>query len=50
MRDNGFATWVWKHGDVACFLVSDMVSTDDVERFKQYFALVRAATEPVPAY
>jgi hypothetical protein len=50
MRDNGFAAWVWKHGDVACFLVSDMVSTDDVERFKQYFALVRAATEPVPAY
>jgi hypothetical protein len=50
LRDNGFATLVWKHGDVACFLVSDMVSTDDVERFKEYFALVRATTEPVPAY
>jgi hypothetical protein len=50
MRDNGFAAWVWKHGDVACFIVSDMVSTDDVERFKQYFALLRATTEPVPAY
>jgi hypothetical protein len=50
LRDNGFAAWVWKHGDVACFLVSDMVSADDVERFKEYFALVRSATEPVPAY
>jgi hypothetical protein len=50
LRDNGFAALVWKHGDVACFLVSDMVSADDIERFKQYFALVRATTEPVPAY
>lgn len=50
LRDNGFAALVWKHGDVACFLVSDMVSEDDVARFKEYFALVRATTEPVPAY
>jgi hypothetical protein len=50
LRDSGFAAWVWKHGDVACFLVSDMVSTDDVERFKEYFVRVRATTEPVPAY
>jgi hypothetical protein len=50
MRDSGFAAWVWKQKDVACFLVSDMVSADDVERFKEYFARVRATTEPVPAY
>jgi hypothetical protein len=50
MRDNGFAAWVWKQKDVACFLVSDMVSADDVERFKEYFVRVRATTEPVPAY
>ena len=50
VRDNGFATLVWKQKDVACFLVSDMVSTDDVERFKEYFARVRATTEPVRAY
>ena len=50
LRDSGFAALVWKHGDVACFLVSDMVSSDDVERFKEYFARVRATTEPVPAY
>ncbi len=50
VRDNGFAAWVWKYGDVACFLVSDMVSVDDVERFKEYFVRVRTTTEPVPAY
>jgi hypothetical protein len=49
VRDSGFAAWVWKQKDVACFLVSDMVSADDVERFKEYFARVRATTEPVPA-
>jgi anti-sigma factor RsiW len=50
MRDSGFASWVWKQGDVGCFLVSDMVSVDDLERFKEYFVRVRATTEPVPAY
>jgi hypothetical protein len=50
LRDSGFASWVWKQGDVGCFLVSDMVSTDDVERFKEYFVRIRVATEPVPAY
>jgi hypothetical protein len=50
LRDSGFASWVWKQGDVGCFLVSDMVSTDDIERFKEYFVRIRVATEPVPAY
>ena len=50
VRDSGFASWVWKQGDVGCFLVSDMVSTDDIERFKEYFVRIRVATEPVPAY
>jgi hypothetical protein len=50
LRDDGFAAWVWKQKDVACFLVSDMVSADDVEKFKEYFTRVRAKTEPVPAY
>jgi hypothetical protein len=35
---------------VACFLVSDMVSADDLEKFKEYFTRVRATTEPVLAY
>ena len=50
VRDSGFASWVWKQGDVGCFLVSDMVSADDVERFKEYFVRIRVSTEPVPAY
>jgi len=50
MYDNGFSAWVWKHGDLACFLVSDMVSEAELERFKNYFVRVRTATEPVPAY
>ena len=49
-RDSGFVSWVWKQGDIACFLVSDMVSQDDLERFKDYFVRVRVATEPTIAY
>jgi hypothetical protein len=49
-RDSGFATLVWKQGDVACFLVSDMVSVADLERFKDYFVRVRMATEPFSAH
>jgi len=48
LRDSGFSALVWKQKDVACFLVSDMVSTDDVETFKEYFVRVRSTTEPVP--
>jgi hypothetical protein len=50
LRDSGFASWVWKQGEVGCFIVSDMVSADDVERFKEYFTRIRSTTEPVPAY
>ncbi|HEV8616458.1 MAG TPA: hypothetical protein VGU22_13295 [Methylomirabilota bacterium] len=50
MRDSGFASWVWKQGDLACFLVSDMVSADDLERFKDYFVRVRSTTQPFQAY
>ena len=48
LRDEGFSTWVWRQGDLACFLVSDMVSASDAERFKDYFVRVRRATDPVP--
>jgi hypothetical protein len=50
VRDSGFASWVWKQGEVGCFIVSDMVSADDVERFKEYFTRIRSTTEPRPAY
>lgn len=50
LRDNDFATILWKQGDFVCLLVSDMVSPTDVESFKDYFVRVRSATEPSPAY
>ncbi len=49
VRESGFATWVWKHGDLACFLVSDMVSDSELPQFEDYFVRVRAATEPFVA-
>jgi hypothetical protein len=50
LNESGFSVWVWKQGELACFLVSDMVSENDVVRFKDYFVRVRVATEPVPVY
>lgn len=41
----GRAVWVWKHGDVACFLTAPD-GGQDVERLKDYFRRVRGATEP----
>jgi anti-sigma factor RsiW len=48
-RADGFALLVWKHGDLACFLVSDMVSAADLERFKTYFLRIRQTSEPYSA-
>jgi hypothetical protein len=50
MKDSGFVTWVWRQRDVACFIVSDMVSAADLERFKDYFVRIRTATEPSLGY
>ena len=50
LHEEGFSAWVWRQGDLACFIVSDMVSEADLERFKDYFVRVRTATEPVRAY
>lgn len=49
-RDAGFAAWMWKHGDVACFLVSDVAAGSATDRFKDYFVRVRTGTEPLLAY
>jgi hypothetical protein len=51
MKDSGFSAWVWRQaeGQLACFLVSDMVSEADIEKFKDYFVRVRLSTDPVPA-
>jgi hypothetical protein len=47
LRDSGFSVWVWKQGDLACFIVSDMISETDLDDFREYFVRVRVATEPV---
>jgi hypothetical protein len=49
MSDSGFSAWVWRQGDLACFIVADMVSESDIERFKDYFVRLRVSTDPVPA-
>jgi len=47
LSDSGFSVWVWKQGDLACFIVSDMVAETDLGAFRDYFARVRVATEPI---
>jgi hypothetical protein len=47
MQDSGFSVWVWKQGDLACFIVSDMIAETDVTNFRDHFVRVRVATEPV---
>jgi hypothetical protein len=46
LKLDGFASWVWKQGDVACFLVSDLVGEGDLPGFQDYFIRVRGGTEP----
>ena len=50
LHDSGFAAWLWRQGDVACVIVSDMASVDQLDRFKDYFVRVRVATEPFQAF
>ena len=49
VQESGFSALVWKQGNLAAFLVADLVSPPDLEQLKDYFARVRGATEPVPA-
>ena len=44
-KDNGFSMIVWKQSGLVCMMVSDLVSDDDMNRFKGYFVKVRSATE-----
>src|SRR5205085_2751878 len=41
---------VWREGDLACFVVSDLVADSDLAAFKDYFVRVRTATEPNSSY
>jgi hypothetical protein len=49
VRVGEFGAWVWKEGDLACFLVSDLQDSD-LESFKNYFVTLRTSTVPFPVY
>lgn len=49
-RENGFSLILWRQQGLLCVMVSDLVSDDDLSRFKQYFVKVRSSTEPYAVY
>lgn len=49
-KDNGFSMIVWKQSGLVCVMVADLVSEDDLGRFKEYFVKVRSATELSQSY
>jgi hypothetical protein len=49
-KENGFSLIVWRQQGLLCVLVSDLVSENDLNRFKEYFVKVRSSTEPYPVY
>lgn len=48
--EDGLSLIVWKQSGLVCVMISDLVSTDDLGRFKEYFVKVRSATEVSPSY
>jgi hypothetical protein len=49
-RENGFSLIMWRQQSLLCVLASDLVSDEDLTRFKQYFVKVRSSTEPYVVY
>ena len=49
-KENGFSLILWRQQGMLCVMVSDLVSDEDLTRFKQYFVKVRSSTEPYPVY
>ncbi|HEY7868986.1 MAG TPA: hypothetical protein VIF59_07155 [Methylomirabilota bacterium] len=49
-RENGFSLIMWRQQSLLCVMASDLVSDDDLSRFKQYFVKVRSSTEPYAVY
>lgn len=49
-KDNGFSMITWKQSGLVCVMVSDLVSDDDLNRFKDYFVKVRSSTELSKTY
>ena len=49
-RENGFSLIMWRQQGLLCVMASDLVSDEDLTRFKQYFVKVRSSTEPYAVY
>jgi hypothetical protein len=49
-KENGFSLIIWRQQNLLCVLASDLVSDEDLGRFKQYFVKVRSSTEPYVTY
>jgi hypothetical protein len=49
-KENGFSLILWRQQGMLCVMVSDLVSDEDLARFKQYFVKVRSSTEPYAVY
>jgi len=49
-KENGFSLIIWRQQNLLCVLASDLVSDEDLGRFKQYFVKVRSSTDPYVTY
>ena len=49
-QENGWSLFVWRQQGLLCVLVSDLVSDDDLDRFKTYFVKLRTSVEPYAVY
>jgi hypothetical protein len=49
-KENGFSLILWRQQGLLCVMASDLVSDDDLARFKRYFVKVRSSTEPYAVY
>jgi len=49
-KENGFSLIIWRQQGLLCVMASDLVSDEDLNRFKDYFVKVRSSTEPYVVY
>lgn len=49
-KEDGFSLIIWRQQGLLCVLASDLVSDEDLGRFKEYFVKVRSSTEPYVTY
>jgi hypothetical protein len=49
-KENGFSLIVWRQQGLLCVMASDLVSDEDLARFKEYFVKVRSSSEPYVVY